>query len=238
MYKVQEVMRCVILTKDGIVSYTTRKLRPIYAIVAKNRPHLAAACKLAATKFIFYHERQSKLKIKEVALGFTMWELDKALQMSQNQKTLINQGAHSNWFSEKARFCFAAHTEDALNVSVENIMELESFGNVVIAWNDRSSDAAVKYLFRIFDLHDKGYLTFMDLHDFVEETVELLAMAEPGGVYEGMSRDIVIEILDMIGPQIPGKVTVKDIIASKNGFEIFGMLADATELHRHEHKDD
>lgn len=63
-------------------------------------------------------------------------------------------------------------------------------------------------------------------------------MAEPTGVYEGMPRDVVIEILDMVGAQEHGKITAKDIIHCKNGFEIFGILADATELHRHEHKDD
>lgn len=59
----------------------------------------------------------------------------------------------------------------SINASIENIMKLEMFGNFVVAWNDRSSDTAVKYILRIFDIHDKGYLTFMDLHDFVEETV-------------------------------------------------------------------
>lgn len=65
----------------------------------------------------------------------------------------------------------AISKSSSVNASVENIMELEMFGNLVVAWNDRSSDIAVKYLFKIFDIQDKGYLTFMDLQDFVEETV-------------------------------------------------------------------
>ena len=63
-------------------------------------------------------------------------------------------------------------------------------------------------------------------------------MDDPNGTYEEMPDDIVTEILDMIHPADATRIAVQDILQSKNGYEIFGMMADATELYRHEHKDD
>ena len=63
-------------------------------------------------------------------------------------------------------------------------------------------------------------------------------MDDPEGVYEGMPDDMVTEILDMVRPAERTKMDVWDIIRCKNGYEIFGMMADTTDLYQHEHKHD
>ena len=75
-------------------------------------------------------------------------------------------------------------------------------------------------------------------HSCSRPFIEALAVTDPEGVYDGMAQDIVSEILDMISPADRSQITAMDIIHCRNGYEVFGMLTDATELHRHEHRDD
>lgn len=66
----------------------------------------------------------------------------------------------------------------------------------------------------------------------------MLSMGDPDGVYDEMPEDIVNEVIDIISPVNKAHITAMDIIKCKNGYEVFGMMADATELYRHEHRDD
>ena len=59
-----------------------------------------------------------------------------------------------------------------VNVSErKGVMELEDYADFVLAWNDRQSPAAVKYIFKIFDRNATGYLTTKDMLPFLQQCV-------------------------------------------------------------------
>ena len=53
----------------------------------------------------------------------------------------------------------------------EGVMELEDYADFVLAWNDRQSPPAAKYIFKIFDRNANGYLTANDMLPFVRQCV-------------------------------------------------------------------
>lgn len=57
-------------------------------------------------------------------------------------------------------------------------------------------------------------------------------------VYSKMADDILGEIFDIVHPVHPWKITAQDIIRCKRGYDVFGILVDATELYRYECRED
>lgn len=53
----------------------------------------------------------------------------------------------------------------------QGIMDLEEYAKLVLAWNDRGSPVAVRYLFQVFDTDDAGFLTPENILPFVRQTV-------------------------------------------------------------------
>lgn len=78
----------------------------------------------------------------------------------------------------------------------------------------------------------------MDIFAFVRSTVREWIAFEPAAYTPTIMEDIVNEVFDCIHPATPGRLSTRDLLAEKNSGMLFGILADAYELWRHEHKED
>lgn len=68
-------------------------------------------------------------------------------------------------------FCRWTWIQEKVSTSGEYSMDFEGYSKFILAWSDRTSPAAVKFVFNVFDINDSGYLTVKDLQPFLLETL-------------------------------------------------------------------
>ncbi|CAD7698499.1 unnamed protein product [Ostreobium quekettii] len=118
----------------------------------------------------------------------------------------------------------------------EGTMGLMDFTRFVVAWRDRSSKAAVRYFFSIFDAQNHGYLDYVDVRTFFKEIHELWKGSGQDSQDEpGMCENVVNEIFAMVNPASPGRITKDDLFKCGKAVTVIGILSDMWEFYRHEH---
>lgn len=104
-------------------------------------------------------------------------------------------------------------------------MDFPAFLEFVLAWENRKHEHSLAYFFRIFDRRKQGFLTSHDLFIFFRYVHERWV---EGGNYELNVDDVKDELWDMIKPEDPLKVTLKDLVACKMGDTVISILTDIT----------
>ena len=117
-------------------------------------------------------------------------------------------------------------------------MSLIDFSKFVVAWRDRSSIAAVRYFFPIFDVHKRGYLDYVDVRMFFKEIHNLWSVSGQEGCDDpNMCENVVTEIFAMANPTVPGRISKDDLSRCGKAMTVIGILSDMWEFWRHEHGD-
>eukprot|EP00803_Ostreobium_quekettii_P000045 evm.model.scf_1305.4 EVM.evm.TU.scf_1305.4 scf_1305:14783-16497(-) len=115
-------------------------------------------------------------------------------------------------------------------------MGLMDFTRFVVAWRDRSSKAAVRYFFPIFDVHKRGYLDYVDVRMFFKEIHALWKECGQDSQDEpDMCENVVNEVFAMVNPSIPGRMYKEDLSRCGKAITVIGILSDMWEFYRHEH---
>uniref|UniRef100_A0A2S2P2E3 Serine/threonine-protein phosphatase 2A regulatory subunit B'' subunit gamma n=2 Tax=Schizaphis graminum TaxID=13262 RepID=A0A2S2P2E3_SCHGA len=102
-------------------------------------------------------------------------------------------------------------------------MDYKSYLNFVLATENRHEPQSIRYLFRFLDIKNQGYLDSFTINYFSRAVAERLPKEQQQMV---SMDDIKDEIFDMIKPEDPAKITLKDIIRSKMGHILVNILID------------
>lgn len=141
------------------------------------------------------------------------------------------------------------------NAKGENVIDFEEYVRFCMAWGDRQSPQALRYLFPIFDISSCHYLTFKDILTFIKDIIskyliiyiilnnklDVYKSIDPNGIYDGFEHDLVNEIMDIgtggHASSDPNAIRAKDLV-NTDKVMIFGIMADAIELYAYEHRED
>lgn len=110
-------------------------------------------------------------------------------------------------------------------------MDLLAFATFVLAWDHRNQAAAIPYFFKIFDINHRGYLTIADLYTFFRDIHAL--WVNMGEYAELEIYDVLDEIMDMVKPATPGRITKADLEACKMSGTVFSMLSNVDQFYQY-----
>mmetsp|Transcript_7778 Transcript_7778/g.15185 ORF Transcript_7778/g.15185 Transcript_7778/m.15185 type:complete len:456 (-) Transcript_7778:150-1517(-) len=107
-------------------------------------------------------------------------------------------------------------------------MDLTTFVDFVLAWENCNHVAAIRYFFPIFDLQNQGYIDQADLYTFFREinAMNVSVMNE----YELVIYDVVNEFMDLIKPKEMGKITVEDLMRCGTSGLFFRAFTDVKQF--------
>ncbi|XP_060844459.1 serine/threonine-protein phosphatase 2A regulatory subunit B'' subunit gamma-like [Rhopalosiphum padi] len=143
-------------------------------------------------------------------------ELDKDHNglLSRQEITGYKSGALTSVFLDRV-------FQDAFTYDGE--MDYKGYLNFVLATENRHEPQSLRYLFRFLDIKNQGYLDSFTINYFSRAVAERLPKEQQQMV---SMEDIKDEIFDMIKPEDPAKITLKDIIRSKMGHILVNILID------------
>ncbi|CAN1765711.1 Probable serine/threonine protein phosphatase 2A regulatory subunit B''gamma [Linum perenne] len=147
------------------------------------------------------------------------WELDTDHDFFIDKENLIRYGNHAltyrivdRVFSQVAR---------KFRSKVEGKMGYEDFVYFILSEEDKSSEPGIEFWFNCIDLDGNGVLTSNEMQFFYEEQLHRMeCMAQEPVTFE----DILCQIIDMIGPETEGLVTLRDMKRTKLAAHVFNIL--------------
>ncbi|KAJ1362919.1 Serine/threonine-protein phosphatase 2A regulatory subunit B'' subunit gamma [Parelaphostrongylus tenuis] len=131
----------------------------------------------------------------------------------------IRDGAFTPLFLERV---FATQTLYGERECQE--MDFRGFLELDIAFRTRSQPASIKWLFRILDLSDDGYLDRGELKMMIDSMLKNMSSLEGWSDYA--ADDIVDEIFDMLNPSTHDRISLNDMLNSRMAETALGVLID------------
>lgn len=147
------------------------------------------------------------------------WELDTDHDFLIDRENLIKYGNHSLTYRIVDRIF--SQVPRKFTSKVEGKMNYEDFVYFILAEEDKSSEPSLEYWFKCIDLDGNGMLTPNEMQFFYEEQLHRMeCMAQEPVLFE----DILCQIVDMIGPENEGCITLRDVKGSKLSGNVFNIL--------------
>ncbi|XP_054805573.1 serine/threonine protein phosphatase 2A regulatory subunit B''beta-like [Prosopis cineraria] len=147
------------------------------------------------------------------------WELDTDHDFFIDRENLIRYGNHALTYRIVDRIF--SQVPRKFTSKLEGKMSYEDFVYFILAEEDKSSEPSLEYWFKCIDLDGNGILTSNELLFFYEEQLHRMeCMAQESVLFE----DILCQIVDMIGPENEGYITLKDVKSSKLSGNVFNIL--------------
>lgn len=161
------------------------------------------------------------------------WELDTDHDLYIDQKDLA--GHNDQAISQKMieRIFSGTVTRDR-RVYKEGRLSYADFVWFLISEEDKKTDTSIEYWFRCMDLDGDGVLSMYELEYFYEEQCQKLeAMAIEPLPFE----DCLCQMLDLVKPEVEGKITLRDLKRCKMAHIFFDTLFNIEKYLDHEQKD-
>ncbi|KAK7268883.1 hypothetical protein RIF29_21592 [Crotalaria pallida] len=147
------------------------------------------------------------------------WELDTDHDFFVDRENLIKYGNHSLTYRIVDRIF--SQVPRKFTSKVEGKMNYEDFVYFILAEEDKSSQPSLEYWFKCIDLDGNGLLTPNEMQFFYEEQLHRMeCMAQEPVHFE----DILCQMVDMIGPENEGYITLRDVKGSKLSGNVFNIL--------------
>ncbi|KAJ4722736.1 Serine/threonine-protein phosphatase 2A regulatory subunit B'' subunit alpha [Melia azedarach] len=147
------------------------------------------------------------------------WELDSDHDFFIDKENLIRYGNHALTYRIVDRIF--SQVPRKFTSKVTGKMGYEDFVYFILSEEDKSSDPALEYWFKCIDLDGNGLLTPNEMQFFYEEQLHRMeCMAQEPVLFE----DILCQIVDMIGPENEGYITLRDLKGSKLSGNVFNIL--------------
>ncbi|XP_078613117.1 serine/threonine-protein phosphatase 2A regulatory subunit B'' subunit delta-like isoform X2 [Branchiostoma floridae x Branchiostoma japonicum] len=161
------------------------------------------------------------------------WELDTDhdLFISQQDLARHNDGAISSRMAERI---FSGAVTRGSTVSREGKMSYTEFVWFLLAEEDKKHPTAIEYWFRCMDLDGDGLLSMYELEYFYEEQYNKMVSL---GIEPMPFEDCLCQMLDMINPAIPGKISLRDLKQSRMTPLFFDTFFNLEKYLDHEQRD-
>ncbi|XP_071440602.1 mucin-19 isoform X2 [Hetaerina americana] len=116
----------------------------------------------------------------------------------------------------------------------EDKMTYSEFVWFLLSEEDKTHPTAIEYWFRCMDLDGDGYLSMYELEYFYEEQLQRM---EAIGIETLPFEDCLCQMLDMIHPKVPGKVSLSDLKRCKMTPIFFDTFFNLEKYLDHEQRD-
>ncbi|CAA6662499.1 unnamed protein product [Spirodela intermedia] len=147
------------------------------------------------------------------------WELDTDHDFLIDKENLIRYSSHALTYRIVDRIF--SQVPRKFTSRVEGKMGYEDFVYFILSEEDKSSEPSLEYWFRCIDLDGNGVLTPNEMQFFYEEQLHRMeCMAQEPVQFE----DILCQMVDMIGPENEGFLTLRDLKSSKLSGNVFNIL--------------
>lgn len=116
----------------------------------------------------------------------------------------------------------------------EEKMSYTEFVWFLLSEEDKSHPTAIEYWFRCMDVDGDGYLSMYELEHFYEEQMHRI---ESLGIETLPYQDCLCQMLDMIKPKVPGRVSLADLKRCKMTPIFFDTFFNLEKYLDHEQRD-
>uniref|UniRef100_A0A1B6CP26 Serine/threonine-protein phosphatase 2A regulatory subunit B'' subunit gamma n=1 Tax=Clastoptera arizonana TaxID=38151 RepID=A0A1B6CP26_9HEMI len=113
-------------------------------------------------------------------------------------------------------------------------MDYKTYLDFVLALENRHEPQSLHYLFRVLDINNQGYLDSFCLNYFFRDIQEQMIQQDHKPV---SFLDVKDEIFDMIKPENPFKITLKDLLKSGQGDTLVSILIDLNGFWNYENRE-
>ncbi|XP_049939884.1 serine/threonine-protein phosphatase 2A regulatory subunit B'' subunit gamma-like isoform X2 [Schistocerca serialis cubense] len=113
-------------------------------------------------------------------------------------------------------------------------MDYKTYLDFVLAMENRQEPQSLHYLFKILDVHGKGYLDVFTLNYFFRSIQEQMVVH---GQEPVSFEDVSDEIFDMVKPTNPAKITLQDLINCGQGDTVVSILIDLNDFWTYENRE-
>ncbi|GAB1609697.1 serine/threonine-protein phosphatase 2A regulatory subunit B'' subunit gamma-like isoform X2 [Argonauta hians] len=113
-------------------------------------------------------------------------------------------------------------------------MDYQTYLSFVLALENRKEPQSLQYLFRILDIHQKGYLDTFSLNYFYRAIQEQMKTHNQEPI---LFEDVRDEIFDMVKPKEPFKITLQDLIHCGKGDTVLSILIDLNDFWTYENRE-
>lgn len=116
----------------------------------------------------------------------------------------------------------------------EREIDYKSFLDFVLAMQNRSTQQALRYFWKILDIRHQGYIDGFEINYFFGAVVRLL---KDKGLDAVSVDDVRDEIFDMVCPLNRERITFADLAGCKQGGTVVGMIIDAAAFYKYDHRE-
>ncbi|KAM9354100.1 serine/threonine-protein phosphatase 2A regulatory subunit B'' subunit alpha [Pholidichthys leucotaenia] len=161
------------------------------------------------------------------------WELDTDHDLYIDPKDLsrYNDHASSNRIIERL---FSGAVTRGNAVQREGRMSYAEFVWFLISEEDKKNPTSVEYWFRCMDVDGDGVLSMFELEYFYEEQCERM---ERMGIEPLPFQDLLCQMLDLVKPENPGKITLGDLKRCRMAHIFFDTFFNLEKYLDHEQRD-
>ncbi|XP_057714984.1 serine/threonine-protein phosphatase 2A regulatory subunit B'' subunit alpha isoform X1 [Corythoichthys intestinalis] len=161
------------------------------------------------------------------------WELDGDHDLYIDHKDLAryNDHASSNRIIERL---FSGAVTRGNAVQREGRMSYAEFVWFLISEEDKKNPTSIEYWFRCMDVDGDGVLSMFELEYFYEEQCERM---ERMGIEPLPFQDLLCQMLDLVKPESPGKITLGDLKRCHMAHIFFDTFFNLEKYLDHEQRD-
>ncbi|XP_008550517.1 uncharacterized protein LOC103573275 [Microplitis demolitor] len=166
------------------------------------------------------------------------WELDRDHDLFINKMDLTRHNDHA-LSTRLIERIFSGAVTRGRGKSGEVRLQEEKMSYTEFVWfllseEDKNYPTAIEYWFRCMDLDGDGYLSMYELEYFYEEQLHRM---EAIGLETLPFEDCLCQMLDMIKPKIPGKISLSDLKKCKMTSIFFDTFFNLEKYLDHEQRD-
>uniref|UniRef100_A0A8D3AXY6 Protein phosphatase 2, regulatory subunit B'', alpha n=1 Tax=Scophthalmus maximus TaxID=52904 RepID=A0A8D3AXY6_SCOMX len=161
------------------------------------------------------------------------WELDTDHDLYIDHKDLAryNEHASSNRIIERL---FSGAVTRGNAVQREGRMSYAEFVWFLISEEDKKNPTSIEYWYRCMDVDGDGVLSMFELEYFYEEQCERM---ERTGIEPLPFQDLLCQMLDLVKPESPGKITLSDLKRCRMAHIFFDTFFNLEKYLDHEQRD-
>ncbi|KAM6912334.1 serine/threonine-protein phosphatase 2A regulatory subunit B'' subunit alpha isoform 1-T1 [Xenentodon cancila] len=161
------------------------------------------------------------------------WELDTDHDLYIDPKDLgrYNDHSSSNRIIERL---FSGAVTRGNAVQREGRMSYAEFVWFLISEEDKKNPTSIEYWFRCMDMDGDGVLSMFELEYFYEEQCERM---ERMGIEPLPFQDLLCQMLDLVKPENPGKITLGDLKRCRMAHIFFDTFFNLEKYLDHEQRD-
>lgn len=161
------------------------------------------------------------------------WELDTDHDLFIDPKDLARYNDHAS-SSRIIERLFSGSVTRGNSVQREGRMSYAEFVWFLISEEDKKNPTSIEYWFRCMDMDGDGVLSMFELEFFYEEQCERM---EGMGIEPLPFQDLLCQMLDLVKPECPGKITLRDLKRCRMAHIFYDTFFNLEKYLDHEQRD-